>query len=182
MLLRNIMRNLESKPEAPEDVMKMSMRPGLKYYEYEQTKNMTLKQLLPKPVSGALILMMDKHSTSNVGHFVLLMQHPRSGIIFFDPYGFGLARLIQKTKNEKHLLSKLPHMYSDNRIPFQKKADDIQTCGRHVVCRYNAAAMNPKEYQAMMHLPGLTPDDIVMLMTIGADLAHAIDAHNSKRK
>ena len=182
MLLREIMRNLESKPEEAKNVMQMSMRPGLKYYDYERTKNMSLKQLLPRPVSGALILIMDENSSSNVGHFVLLMKHPRSGIIFFDPYGFGLSKLLDKTNNPKHLLHKLSGKVSDNRVPYQKKADDIQTCGRHVVCRYNAAALKPKEYQAMMHLPGLTPDDIVMLMTLGEDLAHAIDAHNSKRK
>lgn len=182
MLLRNIIQKLESKPEEPKNVMKMSARPGLKYYEYEQTKNMSLAQLLPKSVSGALILIMDNHSTSNVGHFVLLMRHPRSGVTFFDPYGFGISRLLVKTKNENHLQKKLPNNVHDNRIPFQKKADDINTCGRHVICRYNAAALKPKEYQALMQLPGLSPDDIVLLMTIGADLATAIDSHNSNRK
>ena len=176
------MRNLESKPEEPKNVMNMSMRPGLKYYEYEHTKNMSLNKLLPHPVSGALILIMDKNSNGNVGHFVLLMRHPRSGITFFDPYGFGLSRLLTKTKNQRHLEQKFPSKVFDNRIPYQKRSDDIQTCGRHVVCRWNAAAMKPREYQSMMQLPGLTPDDIVMLMTLGGDLAHAIDSHNSKRK
>ena len=180
MLLRDIMRKFESEPETPKYILKMSMRKGMKYYEYPDTKHKSLNQLLPNKISGALILLMDTKSKSNVGHFVLLMRHPRSGITFFDPYGFGLSRLLTKTGNERHLEKKLLHNFHDNRIPYQKKQNDIQTCGRHCVVRYNAAAMKPKEYQSLMNLPGLLPDDIVMLMTIGEDLATAIDTYNRK--
>lgn len=181
MLLRNILRKYESVPEAPEDVMKMSMRRGLVYIEYEKTKKASLQQLLPKDVCGVLLLIMNNNKNSNVGHFCLLMKHPRSGITFFDPYGLGLSRILNKTNNERHLeikLSKVRH--HDNRVPYQKKQDDIQTCGRHVVCRYNAASMKAKEYQQLMHLPGLLPDDIVTLMTCGEDLAKAVDSHHKK--
>ena len=120
MLLRQIIRHFEAKPEEPKAVLRMAMRKGLKYYEYDEIKHKSLHQILPKPISGALILLMDKNSNSNVCHFVLLMRHPRSGITFFDPYGFGLSRLLSKTKNSRHLERLLHHVH-DNRIPYKKK-------------------------------------------------------------
>ena len=57
-----------------------------------------------KAISGVLILVMDNRKNSNVGHYVLLMRHPRSGITFFDPYGFGVTELLRMTQNSPHLV------------------------------------------------------------------------------
>ena len=67
-------------------VKKLSQRKGLKYMEYKDVVGKSFKQLLPGKVSGLLILVMDKRKNNNVGHYVLFMRHPRSGLTFFDPY------------------------------------------------------------------------------------------------
>ncbi len=187
MLLRSIVRAAESKPMDEDIVRKLSQRPGLKYHLYDDIAKMSFTQLLPKPISGLLLLMQDhRHENKKVGHFVLLMRHPRSGITFFDSYGFGLHRLVRLTRNKPHLeriLSRIGHQHEvhDNRIKFQHREKDMQTCGRHVICRWNAAALTAKEYAQLMRLPGMNPDEIVTMMTIGSDLAHAIDRHHKNK-
>ena len=102
MLLRDLMSAVESDPMDVEHVKKLSQRKGLKYLEYKDVVGKSMKQLLPGRTSGLLILIMDNRKNSNVGHFVLLMRHPRSGVTFFDPYGFGIHQLLRMTKNSPH--------------------------------------------------------------------------------
>ena len=176
MLLRDLMSAVESDPMDVEHVKKLSQRKGLKYLEYKDVVGKSLKQLLPGRNSGLLILIMDNRKNSNVGHFVLLMRHPRSGVSFFDPYGFGIHQLLRMTKNSPHLGNLLNASRAhDNRIAYQKRTHDIQTCGRHVITRWNAASLKAKEYSDLMHLPGFTADEIVTLLTLESDLSHLID-------
>lgn len=179
MLLRDLVGKVESKPMDSGHVKKLSQRKGLKYLEYKDVVKKSLQQLLPSKISGVLILIMDNRKNSNVGHFVLLMRHPRSGITFFDPYGFGIHQLLRMTKNDAHLerLLRNAHSAHDNRIQYQKRANDIQTCGRHVVTRWNAASLTHKEYSSLMHLPGFTADELVTLLTLESDLSQLIDKH-----
>lgn len=184
MLLRKIIRNVETKPMDEKIVRRLSQRPGLKYMEYKDVVGKTLQQLLPKEISGVLILIMDNRKNSNVGHFVLLMRHPRSGITFFDPYGFGVHQLCKMTKNSHHLeklfgMAGHRHVH-DNRVAYQKRANDIQTCGRHVVTRWNCASLNAKEYKAFMHLPGFSTDELITLLTLESDFAHIVDKSVSR--
>ena len=177
MLLRKIVRAAEVRPMDPSAVRKLGARPGLMYLEYEKTKPLSLSQLLPKKISGCLILILDHRKNSNVGHFIMLMRHPKSGITFFDPYGYGIHRLLKMTQNEMHLEGKLRGLrfFHDNKVAFQQRADDVETCGRHVITRWNAAGLNAKQYKQMMVLPGMSPDEIVTMLTLGADLAKASD-------
>ena len=184
MLLRKIVRSVETKPMDEAIVRRLSQRPGLVFMEYKNMIGKSLQQLLPKAVSGVLVLIMDNRKNSNVGHFVLLMKHPRSGITFFDPYGFGVHQLCKMTKNHNHLerllLTAGHRNIHDNRVAYQKRANDIQTCGRHVITRWNCASMNAKEYKAMMHLPGFTTDELVTLLTLESDFAQVVDKSLSK--
>ena len=182
MLLRDLVGKVESQPMDAGYVKKLSQRKGLKYLEYKDVVGKSMRQLLPSKISGVLILIMDNRKNSNVGHFVLLMRHPRSGVTFFDPYGFGIHQLLRMTHNNSHLerLLKSAHNAHDNRIKYQKRANDIQTCGRHVVTRWNAASLTHKEYSDLMHLPGFTTDEVVTLLTLESDLSHLVDKHVSR--
>ena len=183
MLLRDIISTVKTDPMDVKHVRRLSQRPGLKYLEYKNVVNKSLKDLLPKRISGVLILVMDNRKNSNVGHYVLLMRHPRSGITFFDPYGYGVSELLRMTKNSPHLTRLLQQVRNahDNRIPYQKKAHDIKTCGRHVITRWNSAGLTAKEYENLMHLPGFTADEIVTLLTLESDLAQVVDEFHSKK-
>lgn len=182
MLLRDLIASVESAPMDVGHVKKLSQRKGLKFLEYKDVVGKSLNKLLPSKISGVLILVMDNRKNSNVGHFVLLMRHPRSGITFFDPYGFGIHQLLRMTRNDAHLerLLRNAHNAHDNRIKYQKRVNDIQTCGRHVITRWNAASLTHKEYSDLMHLPGFSTDELVTLLTLESDLSGLIDKHNSK--
>lgn len=184
MLLRKIVRSVESKPMDEEIVRRLSQRKGLVYMEYEKMIGKSLDELLPNAISGVLVLIMDNRKNSNVGHFVLLMKHPRSGITFFDPYGFGVHQLCKMTRNSNHLeklLTMAGHRtIHDNRVSYQKRDNDIQTCGRHVITRWNCASLNAKEYKALMHLPGFSTDELVTLLTLESDFAQVVDKSVSR--
>ena len=163
------------KPMEKDTVMSLSTRPGLKYLYYDDIKEGdTLTKLLPKPVSGVLIMFV-KHDRSKIGHFCLLFRHPRSGLHFFDSYGFGLKRVIEITGSTKKLENLLRgtnvHI---NKIPYQQLqigAAAENTCGRHCITRCNCAQFKPLEYSKIMHHLAMDPDMIVTMMTLETDLS-----------
>ena len=175
MLLKKIVRQLRSVALEDSVVMKMAMRHGLKSIDYEKIISMrSLRQVLPKPTSGVLIFFTD-HAKPNkpIGHFCLLYRTPRTGVVFFDPLGHSLHDILNITHNRKRLLSMLNSLSSgfhQNRIPYQRQSKEVQTCGRHCITRWNAATLKAKEYNSLMHLPGMSPDDVVTLLTLESDL------------
>lgn len=172
MLLRDLIKKERAISLTPDDVVAMSYRKGLRAMEYDKiTSKMSLKQLLPTPVSGVLILFTD-HSKPDkaIGHFALLFRSEH-GVFFFDPLGFGLSRILHKTRNDDALQRILGSVnYDDNTKAYQKIAEETQTCGRHCVTRYNCSHFNSKSYDMLMHHPSLDPDQIVVMLTMSRDL------------
>ena len=184
MLLRKIVRLLRATPLDDTKVLEMAHRHGLKSINYETVAKTPITKLLPKPISGILVFFTD-HSKPNkpIGHFCLLYRTPRTGVVFFDPLGNSLHDVLRITHNRSGLLKKLSQVeFSQNRIQYQKKSKDVQTCGRHCVCRWNAATLHAKEYSGLMHLPGMTADDIVTLLTLEGDLPSLLKRYTGKRR
>ena len=183
MLLRQLVRFLRATPLDDTDVLKMASRNGLKSMDYEKVARGNLRQILNKPISGVLLFFTD-HSKPNkpIGHFCLLYKTPQTGVNFFDPLGNSLHKILQMTQNKRGLLRKLSGMnVKENKIQYQRQSDDVQTCGRHCVCRYNAAVLNENEYKGLMHLPGLTPDDIVTILTLEDQLPELLRKYKQKK-
>ena len=171
MLLEQLIEAERAKPMGVKEVMTLSYRKNLKPVDYDDIGGKTLKQLLPKPESGILIFFKDHRPGKDVGHFCLLYQTPRTGIVFFDPLGLGLRNVTEITKSRKHLQKLLQrHDFTNSRIKYQKLKDSVQTCGRWCATRWNAAHLNSKEFERLLFHRGMQGDDIVVLMTMERDL------------
>ena len=171
-MLRHLIEVEKKKPLGASEAKAMSFRKNLRSIEYDKLKpTTTLKQLLPEPTSGMLILMMDhRKKNSEIGHWVLLFRSPEAGVEFFDPLGYGYRTIVRMSKNPDKLqkiLRKADAYVSKQ--DFQRR-QHAQTCARHCVTRYNCANLKPKDYAAMMHDPRLSPDDIVIMLTMSQDL------------
>ena len=52
-----------------------------------------------------------------------------------------------------------------NKVQLQKMANDVQTCGRHCVCRLLYYRLPIGKYRQMIHKSGMTPDEFVVAKT-----------------
>ena len=184
MLLKKVVRLLRAKALGDDEVLAMASRHGLKSMDYEKVARSNLSRILNKPTSGVLLFFTD-HSKPNkpIGHFCLLYRTPQTGIVFFDPLGNSLHGVLRITHNKNGLLKKLAGVeISQNKVQYQQQSKEVQTCGRHCVTRWNAATLSAKEYAGLMHLPGLTPDDIVTLLTLEGDLPKLLQRYKGKRR
>ena len=175
MLLADLIEIEQQKPLDKDDVLKMSQRKNLRYLYYDDIKsNDTLHKLLPEPDSGLLILFVTHNQNSEVGHFCLFFRNKRSGIHFFDPYGFGLKKVLDITGSSNKIQNLMHgHDVHINKHAYQrmhKGRAAINTCGRHCITRWNAAHLKPKEYEDLMYHRSLDPDEIVTLLTLEQDL------------
>ena len=173
MILRQFIERERAKPLDKDDVMKMAYRPGLRYLYYDDIGNKTLKQLLPEKNSGRLILFVDhSHPKRKIGHFCLLFQHERSGLTFFEQYGLGLRVVTHMTRSKKKLEVLLQHTdVHINKNKYQQRKQDVNTCGRHCITRWNCAQMKAGEYERFMHDPKLSTEEIVIMLTLEQDLS-----------
>jgi len=111
--------------------------------------------------------------SENSGHWTAMIRDGRQ-IEFFDPYGEPPDA--QKDGLSKSQLEKLRMNHPDltrllensgcrvifNKIQLQKLANDVQTCGRHCVCRLLYYKMPIQRYRQMIHKSGMTPDEFVV--------------------
>ena len=166
MYLKEFLDKERAKPLGASDVLKMSYRKGLKSMDYSDLAGKSLNSLL-KNDSGILILFTDKDRA--VGHFCLLYK-ANNQIVLFDPLGLGLRNVTKATHSRKHLQKLLEgHDFHNNKVKYQSREDDVQTCGRHCATRWNCSHLSPKKYQMLMH-SRMNPDEIVTMMTMDQDL------------
>ena len=171
MYLKEFIEKERAKPLGADEVLKMSYRAALREMDYEKLEGKSLKTLLPKTPSGILIMFTDHANPKRpIGHFCILMRG-KHGIEFFDPLGLGLRNVTSVTHSRKHLQKLLEgHDFVNNKVKYQKLENDTNTCGRHCVTRWNCIGMTPKKYQMLMHSKQLSPDEIVVMMTMDQDL------------
>jgi len=170
MYLKEFLEREKAKALGKKEVLAMSYKKGLRSMDYEDLAGKSLSMLLPNE-SGILILFTDhSHPDKPVGHFCLLYK-ARNRIVFFDPLGLGLRNVTTITHSRKHLQKLLQGRdFHNNKVKYQSREDDVQSCGRHCVTRWNCSHLSPKKYQMLMHSKQLSPDDIVTLMTMDQDL------------
>jgi hypothetical protein len=174
MILDDFIDQEQRIPLDKDDVLKLIYRPGVRYFYYNDIgPRTTLKHLLPKPNSGCVILFVSEKK--EIGHFCLLFRHKRSGLHFFDPYGFGLKRVIDLTGSDHRLQQLIKGTdIKINKHAFQKMKKGrvaVNTCGRHVACRYNAAHMTSEEYERFLYHRSMDPDEIVTMLTCEQDIS-----------
>ena len=110
-----------------------------------------------------------------MGHWICLLKRRGTKTIeFFDPYGNykpdGEKEWISKEKQREFyedmdVLSKLllhsPYKIVYNKVKFQKDEQDVNTCGRHSVCRLYFKHLSLPQYANMIASSGMAPDDFV---------------------
>ena len=132
----------------------------------------SLPSLCPKVGSGLVLFWQSK--TGKVGHWNLVLRHS-DHYEFFDSYGLLPLQVANKTTHDGGVrCMKLlrGHNVKYGRYAFQKRSDDVQTCGRFVAFRYNCHAFNYEEFKKLLQYRGVAPDDLITLLTIHVDFSH----------
>lgn len=160
-------------PLSDTDLMHL-MNGQTKIIKYEQLSDYhSVKELLA-PYGNVIILY---PTGRDIGHWTCLFYgcDPKYGkvIEFYDPYGIKLEEEFCWTPKQyrlEHFLSQLLAetgkgiVYNDHK--FQRMAENINTCGRHVVVRlWNAATPLNKYIKLFRGGKGFTSDELVTYLT-----------------
>ena len=124
---------------------------------------------------GRAILFVPQTDATN-GHWTAMIKNGRE-IEFFDPYGeepeeqkssFFKGKFHQLHMDEP-LLAKLlddsGYRIYFNKVQLQELSNDVNTCGRHCVCRLLYYKFPIERYREMIKRSGDSPDDFVCKMT-----------------
>jgi hypothetical protein len=110
------------------------------------------------------------------GHWTAMVKSGRE-IEFFDPYGEppdaqkdGLTKSkLEQLRMNRPLLSDLLENSGNriifNKVQLQELANDVNTCGRHCVCRLLYCKYPIQRYRQMISKTGMTPDQFVVAAT-----------------
>ncbi len=169
--LDNYIRHERAQPLSVSRLKTYVKRKGLRFLDYgDITKQMTIEQILG-PGGAVCILWSD--DSKKIGHYTLCAKRSKH-LLWFDPTGLAIHRLAEVTNNPFVLQRKLErekHVVY-NHVRYQKIRKDTQSCGRHVVCRFNMLALNDDQYRGVMTHKKLSPDDIATMLTLPDDLSH----------
>ena len=128
--------------------------------------------LCPKVGDGCVLFW--QTPKGEMGHFDLLLRH-HDHYEFFDSYGMDPLQVANKTTHDsgKKCMDLFKgHNVKIGRHKFQRKKDDINTCGRFCAFRFNCHAFTYEEFKKLMHFRGVAPDDLITLLTISVDFEH----------
>lgn len=143
----------------------------LTYPELSKYKN--IDQLL-KPYGCAIILYQTR---KNFGHWIALIKQGPNIIEHFDSYGIKPDNELKFVKSNMrrelgqdyphltYLLYHSPYQLSYNQYKLQKMKKNISTCGRWSVARCILKDMPLDEFAKLFKVKGLTPDDVVSMLT-----------------
>ena len=152
------------------------------YPEIKKYKN--IDELLG-PYGACIILYLTKEDPGLYGHWCCIFKQNNNTIQFFDPYGdpvdSGLDYDMSDYFRLKYglnipLLSYLLYKAYDkydikyNEIPFQEEKRDVNTCGRHCLCRLLLRDLDEYEYELFMNSSKYKPDELVTLLTQDIDV------------
>jgi hypothetical protein len=113
-----------------------------------------------------------ENDAGDIGHFTGLFKRG-AGYLHFDPTGLPIHRLAQITNNAFTLQRELGKVHTTyNKKRYQQIKTDVQSCGRHVLCRWNMLQLSDRQYEGVMSHRHLSPDDIAVMLTLPNDLAH----------
>jgi hypothetical protein len=161
----------EAQPLSVDRLKTYMRRPGLKFIDYSKIhKDTSMKELLG-PAGGVCILWTSPEG--KIGHFTGLFRKNKK-LLWFDPTGLAIHRLAEVTHNPFILQKKLEkegHV-TYNRFKYQQIRDNVQSCGRHVLCRWNMLGLSDDQYRGVMTHRHLNPDQIATMCTLPDDLSH----------
>lgn len=111
---------------------------------------------------------------SHTGHWICVLKYRNKPVLeFFDPYGIApdgegkwlsasqLKEFGQNTHHLSKLLENSPYKLVVNKTKFQKDEMDVNTCGRHCLCRLYMKHLTLPQYTKLIKESGVSPDDFV---------------------
>jgi hypothetical protein len=125
---------------------------------------------------GRAIIFIPQQDTHS-GHWTAMIKDGKH-IEFFDPYGESPDDQTDGISNQKleqmrmkepllaDLLEETPYKVIFNKMQLQELADDVQTCGRHCVCRLIHYKQPLSKYREIIRKSGDSPDEFVVKHTI----------------
>ena len=151
---------------------------NLKIRDYSSLSSKdSLHTLLPKAGSGCVLFWRNKKS--KIGHFNLLLRHAKhphkAEFEFFDSYGLTPQQIASMTSHDggKRLIALFKgHNVFIGRHKYQSRKGDTNTCGRYVAFRFNCEAFTYEEFRQLLNYRGISPDDLVTLLSLQVDFAH----------
>ena len=162
----------KKKPITDHDIRELVHRP-IKIRNYNGlTEKDTLQSLCPKVGDGCVLFWQTKQDA--MGHFNLILRHDKDDYEWFDSYGFSPQEVANKmTHDGAKLLTPLlkQHRVFYGKHKFQR-GEDVNTCGRYVAFRYNCHSFRYNDFKQLMHYRGVSPDDLVTLLTIQVNFSH----------
>lgn len=110
------------------------------------------------------------------GHWIAVFTDPATRTLHhFDSYGLGPEGELKYVKNPLVLQRLLGNLYMKaqqsgwnlqiNRTEFQQWGNNINTCGRHVICRIRLSYLNDEQYARLLTNQRISPDQIVTYLT-----------------
>lgn len=169
----NLLKYVKKKPLSSEDILTICEN-GANLLTYpELTKYKTLDEALGR--KRALILLYE--TEQNYGHWVCVFKLNSNTIEHFDPYGLKPDKELKFVPANYRKVSgqDYPHLtallYNSgyeityNEYKLQKMKKDTNTCGRWVAMRIAMRMLPLEEFVKLFKLKGLTPDDVVTLLT-----------------
>ena len=170
--IKTLIKNAE-KVELSGEQMNLITENKCNIMVYEELENMSSIDQAFKGKEG-LILLYQKEN--NNGHWCLLFKENASTLNWFDPYAYQIDEELKFSDYNlrKHQGQQVPHLTAlienskynlvQNKTRFQKMANDINTCGRHVCVRFRMREYSNEEYNSLFK--GVDADFYVSALTI----------------
>jgi hypothetical protein len=169
----NILKLVEQYPFSEKELMRLvDHKANLVLYP-DIAKYSTVDSLLG-PHGACIILYItdiNKRFDSISGHWTCLFKINKTTLEWFDPYAMLFDNEMDFSKYKyppylTKLLEKSDYNIIYNTHQLQRANYNISTCGRHVGMRLQFRSLSLPQYARMLEsVPGLTPDNIVTLMT-----------------
>ena len=154
------------------DIRQLVARP-IKIRNYDGlTPSDTLHSLCPK--SGDSCVLFWRSKSNSVGHFNVIIRHGEKDYEWFDSFGFSPQQVANKmTHDGAKLLTPLlrGHRVFYGKHKFQH-GENVNTCGRYVAFRCNCHTFKYNEFKQLLQYRGVSPDDLITLLTIQVDFSH----------
>jgi hypothetical protein len=156
-----------------DDIRKL-LGSGIKITSYaKMDKHNHINELLDGNGRGVIFY---PQQNEQQGHWTALIRKGRE-IEFFDPYGeppdtakhlLSQQKLEKMNMDQPHLLKLLKESGCRiifNKVQLQELADDVATCGRHIVSRLLYHKYPLRRYREILRRSGTNPDEFVVKLT-----------------
>jgi len=185
-----LVREIEKIPLSGDDLQQQAMKMGnmkTKWMVYDDLgarntdgtfvfKNISQVFITPRGRLNTVfvLLRIQNHSHSEVGHWIALIQNEMNGnISYYDPYALTIEQDLAVTGERDFLTRLLSGVNVDvNKHQHQKFKNEVQVCGRHTVIRSIFHFFTNDQYHNKVIAPLIKsrqvcdPDTLVSLMTV----------------